>query len=271
MQWFYHPGYVYGRGIPLLPTTLHGFVLDRAAQIHARLIDAGVVTARAFQSPRPVVQRLLAQVHTPAVLAGLHDGWALATAMELWPLALLPHHWRWRAVVEPQLLAAGGTCAALRAAATGEWAINLSGGFHHARPDFSHGFCLVNDLSLGVAHLRQRGLHKHLVVLDCDLHQGDGNAVFFADDPEVYTVSLHQGNIFPMPKMRSDLDIALRPGADDKKYLAALETALKHIRRQCAPDLIVYIAGSDPYKGDRLSSLAVTQAGLLHRDRRGAE
>lgn len=159
---------------------------------------------------------------------------------------------------------------ALRAAAHGECAVNLSGGFHHARRDLSHGFCLVNDIAIGLARLRQDGIHRRVLIIDLDLHQGDGNATVFAGDRETYTVSVHEESIFPIPKTRSDLDIGLPAFTGDADYLVAVDEALAHACRHFTPEVIVYVAGSDPYEHDPLGSLQLTKAGLLARDQRVA-
>ncbi len=158
----------------------------------------------------------------------------------------------------------------LRAAATREWAINLSGGYHHARRDLSHGFCLINDIAVGLARLRHEGTHRRVLIIDLDLHQGDGNATTFADDRDTYTISVHEEGIFPFPKARSDLDIGLRPDTGDADYLGAVEQALQHAQSRFTPEMIVYVAGSDPYTDDPLGSLQVTKSGLLARDQRVA-
>jgi acetoin utilization deacetylase AcuC-like enzyme len=209
-------------------------------------------------------------VHDARVIAGLHDARDVAAAVEMPELGGLPHELVWQAVVQPQLLSSGGTYRALRAAANGECAVNLSGGYHHARRRLSHGFCLVNDVALGIARLRHEGIHRRVLIIDLDLHQGDGNATIFADDRDTYTVSVHEENLFPIPKARSDLDIGLPSFTGDPGYLNAVEEALQHARRHFAPEMIVYIAGSDPYEGDPLGSLQVTKPGLLARDKRVA-
>ncbi len=174
----------------------------------------------------------------------------------------------WEAIVAPQLHAAGGTCAALRAAADGDWAINLSGGYHHARPDLSHGFCLVNDVAIAVARLRREGTRRRILIADLDLHQGDGNARFFEADDEVFTFSMHERGIFPLPRAQSDLDMDLPAGTGDATYLERLERALDEIRARFAPEVVVYVAGSDPFERDPLGSLRLTPEGLAMRDQR---
>src|SRR2546425_226908 len=270
MQWFYNQGYDYGGGLPGSPREVHGFILHKPWEIRDQLIREGIVAALAFRKPTPVTEHELTRVHEANVIAGLRDVQAVARAIELGEVALLPPQLVWQAVVAPQLLAAGGTCEALRVAVDGEWAINLSGGFHHARRDLSHGFCLVNDIALGLSRLHHEGLHRRTLIFDLDLHQGDGNATIFAGDPDMYTVSIHEEGIFPIPKARSNLDIGLPPRTGDDAYLARVEEALAHVRRHFAPEIIVYVAGSDPYEDDPLGSLELTEAGLLARDRRVA-
>lgn len=271
MQWFYDAGYDYGGGLPGSPEEIHGFLLRKPSAIRAHLLRDRVVAASALRRPQPVSEEELLQVHDTRVVANLKDGHAVAQAIEFPLVALLPQPLVWRAVVAPQLLAAGGTGEALHVAAQGEWAINLSGGFHHARRDLSHGFCLVNDIALGVARLRQAGISRRILVFDLDLHQGDGTATFFASDPQIYTVSIHEEGIFPFPKAHSSFDIGLPPGTEDARYLREVRRALAHVQHHFQPELIVYVAGTDPYQEDSLGSLAVTEAGLLERDQTVAQ
>ncbi len=271
MQWFYDPGYDYGAGLPGLPREVHGFVLHKPSEIRAHLIGAGVVASDAFARPEAVSEGELRRVHDPRLIAALDEPASLAAAIELPELAHLPAAPLRRALVEPQLLAAGGTYLAMRTAAHGTWAVNLSGGYHHARRNLSHGFCLINDIALACARLRREGVRRRMLILDLDLHQGDGNATIFADDPEVFTVSVHEENLFPIPKMRSDIDIGLRSYAEDGDYLAAVEEAIARARRHFTPDMVVFVAGSDPYEDDPLGTLQVSAPAMRERDRRVAE
>ncbi len=270
MQWFYDPGYDYGGGAAEAPREVHGFVLHKPSEILHHLVTRGVAAASAFHRPEEAAQRDLARVHTPTLIAALGRARAVATAIEFPELAAMPDDVAWQMVVHPQVLAAGGTYAALRAAAHGEWAVNLSGGYHHARRNLSHGFCLINDIAVGLARLRHEGTHRRVLIVDLDLHQGDGNATIFADDRDTYTISIHEEGIFPIPKARSDLDIGLPSFTGDADYLEAVEEALQHARCHFAPEMIVYVAGSDPYKDDPLGSLQLTKPGLLTRDQRVA-
>lgn len=271
MQWFYDPGYDYGGGLSGSPQEIHGFLLRKPSAIREHLLQEGVVEASALRRPQPVSEAELLHIHDPHVVANLKEVHSVAQALEFPLVALLPQPLVWQAVVAPQLLAAGGTCEALYVAARGEWAINLSGGFHHARRDLSHGFCLINDIALGISRLRRAGISRRILIFDLDVHQGDGTALLFASDPEIYTVSLHAEDIFPFPKVHSSLDIELPTGTRDELYLEHVHRALAHVQQHFQPELIVYVAGTDPYEEDPLGSLALTEAGLLERDQTVAQ
>jgi acetoin utilization deacetylase AcuC-like enzyme len=268
MRWVYDRAYDYGAGLPGAPREVHGFLLRKPTEIAERLVAMGVADHRQFESAVVVSEDDLIRVHDARLIAELHDAQCVATAVEFPDLAAFGDEMVWASVVQPQLRAAGGTVHALRAAVDGEWAVNLSGGFHHARRDLSHGFCLVNDIAVGLARLRQEGIRRRVLIIDLDLHQGDGNATVFAGDRETYTVSVHEENIFPIPKARSDLDIGLAAFTGDADYLVAVDEALAHARQHFTPEMIVYVAGSDPYQDDPLGSLQITQAGFLARDQR---
>lgn len=269
IHWLYHPGYDYGAGIPLMPRRVHGFVRDKPSRIKAHLLDDGVLRQSDVEQPEPVTLADVATVHTPEVVEGLGRSADIARAVELAPLRFVPSMLARKLVVHPQLRAAGGTCAALAAAARGDWAFNLSGGFHHARPDLSHGFCLVNDVAIAIYRLREADDGAPIAIVDLDLHQGDGNAAMFAGDDSVFTASLHQSSAFPYPKLASDYDQGLADHTTDDAYLTAVDETLDATAAH-APAIVVYIAGTDPYERDDIGSLRVSRAGMLERDRRVA-
>lgn len=271
MHWYYSREYDYGAGIPGLPTEVHGFVLNKPTAIRDALVASGAVEASGFVAPEPIAVADLRRVHDAALLAALDDPVAVAGAIELHEIAALPAELVRTAVVAPQQRACGGTLAALRTAACGGWAVNLSGGYHHARRDLSHGFCLVNDVAVGLARLRHEGVRRRVLIVDLDLHQGDGNATMFAGDDAVYTLSVHEEGIFPVPKAKSDLDIGLAGGTGDDDYLMAVDEALAHAQKEFDPEIVVYVAGTDPYFADPLGSLRISEPGLRARDRRVAE
>ena len=169
-------------------------------------------------------------------------------------------------LVERSRRSVGGTIAAARAAALGSGAaVNLAGGTHHAFSDRGEGFCVFNDVAVAARDLAADGSARRFAVLDLDVHQGNGTASVFAGDDHVFTLSVHGRNNFPFVKEESDLDIELPDGADDAPFLEAVTTGVR-AALESGPDLAFYVAGADPYRGDRLGRLAVTKAGLGQRD-----
>jgi acetoin utilization deacetylase AcuC-like enzyme len=163
--------------------------------------------------------------------------------------------------------ATGGTLLAARLALSHGLACNTAGGSHHAFRDGGAGFCVFNDVAVAALALLDEGVIRSALVVDCDVHQGDGVASIFADDPRVFTLSLHCDANFPSRKQQSDLDVGLAKGADDEDYLGALEAALTTALKCCAPDLVFYNAGVDVHAEDGLGLLSLSDAGIAARDR----
>lgn len=168
-------------------------------------------------------------------------------------------------LVERSRRSVGGTISAARAALEDGVSANLAGGTHHAFADRGEGFCVFNDVAVAVRAMQAEGRIRRAAVVDLDVHQGNGTAAIFADDDEVFTVSVHGGSNYPFHKERSDLDLALPDGCKDQDYLAAVEEAVAAAIAS-GPDIVFYVAGADPYAGDRLGRLAVSRAGLSRRD-----
>lgn len=169
------------------------------------------------------------------------------------------------AMVERSRRSAGATLAACRAALEEGIAVNLAGGTHHAYAEKGSGFCVFNDAAVAVRVL-QAEAHLPIAIVDLDVHQGNGTAAILKGSPTAFTLSVHGANNFPFRKEDSDLDVALPDGTGDADYLAALGRALDALFARFAPRLIIYLAGADPYQGDRLGRLALTPAGLERRD-----
>jgi acetoin utilization deacetylase AcuC-like enzyme len=146
--------------------------------------------------------------------------------------------------------------------------VNLAGGTHHAHRDFGSGFCVFNDTAIAALAMRAEGRAGRIAIVDCDVHQGDGTATILADEPEVFTCSLHGAKNFPFRKQISDLDIELPDETDDAAYLKALDDAVQSVFERVRPELAIYLAGADPYAGDRLGRLALSIDGLRLRDER---
>ena len=162
---------------------------------------------------------------------------------------------------------AGATIAAAKAALTERCAINLAGGTHHAFADHGEGFCCYNDAAVAARVLQRDAALQRVLICDLDVHQGNGTASIFRGDASVFTFSMHGARNYPVRKEMSDLDVELQDGCDDATYLAALEQHLPKIIKDFQPQAMIYLAGADPFEGDRLGRLKLTKAGLAARDR----
>jgi acetoin utilization deacetylase AcuC-like enzyme len=169
-------------------------------------------------------------------------------------------------MVERSRRSVGATIAASRAALTSGCSANLAGGTHHAFADRGEGYCVFNDVAVAARVLQHEGLARRIAVVDCDVHQGNGTAAIFAGDAEVFTLSLHGAKNYPFKKERSHRDIELEDGTTDEPYLAVLEEALSDVIDCHAPEVAFYLAGADPYEGDRLGRLKLSIEGLRQRD-----
>jgi acetoin utilization deacetylase AcuC-like enzyme len=208
----------------------------------------------------PVPWSSLRTVHAPAYLQALRDGTLDRRAERAlglpWSRELVE---RARRSVQATVQAAGDALAE-------GLGMNLGGGTHHAGYEQARGYCLFNDVPVAVAALRAGGRLGRVLVVDCDVHQGDGTAELLAGDPETFTLSVHGGANYPFKRATSDLDVDLRTGTGDDDYLAALQEALAVAIPAARPSLVFYLAGADPWEGDRLGRLALTKAGLAARD-----
>ncbi|HJQ24000.1 MAG TPA: histone deacetylase [Blastocatellia bacterium] len=254
MKAFYSDRYV----IPLPPQ--HRFPIVKYAMIRQRLAAEGVLPANHLFHP-PLVERDEALlVHTADYYDRLVAG--LLTEREIRRLGL---PWS-TALVGRSRVSVGGTLAAARAALDDGVAANLGGGTHHAFAGHGEGFCVFNDIAVAIRVLRGEGLIRRAAVVDLDVHQGNGTAALFADDPEVFTLSLHGEKNYPLVKQQSTLDVALADGTTDDEYLYALALHLATTLDRFRPDIVFYQAGVDPFFDDRLGRLALTLVGLKQRD-----
>ncbi len=170
-------------------------------------------------------------------------------------------------LVERSRRSVGATIGACRSALDDGCGVSLAGGTHHAFADRGEGFCVFNDVAVAIRELQATGAIRGAVVIDCDVHQGDGTAAIFAGDRTVFTISIHGRRNYPLRKETSDLDLELDDGTTDSGYLDAVASALEVVAGLERPDLAVYLAGVDPYRGDRLGRLSLTAEGLAARDR----
>jgi acetoin utilization deacetylase AcuC-like enzyme len=170
-------------------------------------------------------------------------------------------------MVERTRRSSGGTLDACRAALEDGFAANLAGGTHHAFADRGEGFCVTNDSAIAARVLADEGIVRRTVIIDCDVHQGNGTAAILAGDPRAFTFSIHGEKNYPFHKETSDLDVGLPDGTDDGAYLEALDLALEEALDESEADLAIFLAGADPYHDDRFGKLALTKEGLAERDR----
>lgn len=245
---------------------LHPADVFRADKIAKELRRSGLVERDAFLVPEPATVDQLAAVHDRDYLASLHRADVLAAALEVPVPNAFGSRILERRVLLPFRRAVGGTIAVARHAADGGLGINLGGGYHHARPDLGHGFCIYNDVATAVAVLRAEGFEGRVLVVDTDAHQGDGNHAAFAGDDTVLTFSMHQGDLFPHPKIPGDLDHPLPPGVDDDEFVRILDERLAELVLLSRPALVIHVAGCDVLADDPLTGLALTPEGLVARD-----
>lgn len=245
---------------------LHPFDSFKYDKIAAELQERSLVPAEGFLVPEPIPSSTLAAVHDPAYLTSLTDHERLSEVIEVPVPGIFGEASIQARILAPFQRASGGTLAMARAALEHGVGINLGGGYHHARPEGGHGFCVYNDVAAAVWTLRRDGFAGPVLIVDTDAHQGDGNHAAFAEDPTVTTLSLQQEKIFPQPRVPGDRDVELRSGTDDSAYLARLDKELTALLETSQPTLLIHVAGSDVLWDDPLASLGLTVEGLVRRD-----
>ncbi len=275
-----------------LPIGTHVFPAEKYRRVRDRLLSTGVANAGDFLEPQPATDQDILLVHKPEYVEKLKTG-TLSPREEMeMEIPYSPE------LVHAFWLAAGGSILAARQCLQDRISISIGGGFHHAFPDHGEGFCMIHDVAVAIRRLQRDDLIRTAMTVDCDVHQGNGTAAIFAgtrtasallpsssvstvQQPataprggkmrgahagDVFTISLHQHNNYPMWKPPSSIDVDLPDGIGDDDYLAWLDNALSSGLRQFEPDLLCYIAGADPYKDDQLGGLSLTIDGLKQRD-----
>ncbi len=228
--------------------------------LYELLLGEGVAELAQFHQPETPPRAWLEQVHLPAYVQAYCEGTLDAKAQRRIGLPWSP------ALVNRTCVAVGGTILTAKLALQQGLACNTAGGTHHAFPGYGSGFCIFNDLAIAARVLQQLGLVEQVLIVDLDVHQGDGTALIFEQDPSVFTFSMHCEVNFPGTKQQSDLDVPLPEGMEDEAYLQTLDTYLPDLLTQFRPDLVLYDAGVDPHGGDRLGKLALTDTGLFRRE-----
>jgi len=249
----YHEGYDLNLGAHVFPSQKYRLVFEK-------LIAEGIASKEDFLRPEPAGDADILRVHTAEWVKKLKTATlSLSDIMKL-EVPYSPE------LVEAFWLAAGGTILAAKAAAKDGFGSNLGGGFHHAYPGHGEGFCAIHDVAVAIRSLQADGSIRKAMVVDTDVHQGNGTAAIFAKDPSVFTLSIHQKNNYPAHKPPSTLDLDLEDGVGDEEYLGALLPAVRKSLADFEPDMLFYVGGADPYSEDQLGGLALTLEGLRIRD-----
>lgn len=249
----YHPCY---SELPLPP--LHRYPITKYRELYQQLLNIGV-PASAFTPSKPVSTALLAQVHCPHYIQSLADGSIDAKAMRR-----IGFPWS-EQLFQRSLHSLGGTLQTAQAALTSGIALHLSGGYHHAFYAEGSGFCLFNDLVLAAKTLLCQGLDK-ILIIDLDVHQGDGSAAMLSDEARIVSCSIHCEKNFPYRKQRSDWDIGVAKDCSDNDYLQAVQQSLYSLLNWHQPDLVLYDAGVDIHQLDELGLLGISTQALYQRD-----
>lgn len=251
----YHPDYV-----APLPDG-HRFPMPKFKLLRDLLIKDGIIVPEQIYQPELPALELIQLVHTPQYVQDYCYGGLNYQAQRRiclpWSLALA-HRTR---------IAVGGTVLAAQLALEYGCACNTAGGTHHAFPSYGSGFCIFNDLAIASRMMQQAGLVEKILIVDLDVHQGDGTAYIFQNDPSVFTFSMHCEANFPGKKQQSDLDVPLPVGLDDDGYLQILASHLSDLLATVKPDLVLFDAGVDTHVGDRLGKLALSDRGIYRRER----
>lgn len=245
--------------VPLAST--HPFPMSKYRLVRERLLAEGSITEQHLIEPLLASDEDILLVHS-------EDYWFRCVRGDLTAQEVRRIGFPWsEALVNRSRAAVQGTILAAKSALRDGVASNLAGGTHHAYPDHGEGYCVLNDIAIAARALWRDGLVERIAIIDCDVHQGNGTAAIFQDDPDVFTFSIHGEKNFPARKEQSRLDIHLPDGVGDEEYLAILREQIPRILDNFKPDFVFYQAGVDPFKHDRLGRLKLTLDGLKRRDR----
>lgn len=239
----------------------HIFPMKKFKGLHRYLLEENIIASSDVVAPSMVDMANLQMVHTQDYAKGIMEG-----KLNKKKLRRLGLPWSKRLAIRSRLAVQGTINAAIMALQDGI-AGNLAGGTHHAMADFGEGFCVFNDVAVAIKVLQQSMWAKNILVIDCDVHQGNGTAAIFKDNPNVFTFSLHGEKNYPFKKPPSSLDIGLPDNTKDDQYLKTLGDALDVIFDDFNPDLVFYLGGIDPLETDHFGRLSLTKKGLQRRDR----
>jgi acetoin utilization deacetylase AcuC-like enzyme len=244
----------------MVETGKHVFPLQKYRLVYENLLAMGAKKEN-FLRPRPAPDKDVLLVHTHRYLKRIKSGSLSHAELKALEMRFSPE------LVRFALLSVGGTVLAARKALESGLAVHIGGGFHHAFPDHGEGFCLLNDVAVAARKVVEDRLAERVMIVDCDLHQGNGTAAALGGRKDIFTLSIHQMDVYPTEKPLSTMDIGLWAGDGDAKYLAELGAHIPKVYEDFRPNLVIYLAGADPYEKDQLGGLALTKAGLKERDK----
>ncbi len=239
----------------------HRFPINKYALLRKRIFNSQLFSPQDLCIPRAATDAEISRAHDPLYLRRLQNGQLTAKEVRRIGLPWSPE------LLERARRSAGATVEACFAALSDGIAVHLGGGTHHAFKDKGQGYCVFNDSAIAARALQAETHIQRVLIFDCDVHQGNGTAAIMQKDPTVFTFSVHGRNNFPYRKEKSDLDIALDDGADDRVYLNALQKGIRRSLKEARADAVIYLAGADPYTQDRFGRLQVSKQGLAKRDR----
>ena len=238
----------------------HKFPMAKYSRLRERILAEGIVAPEDLHEAPLASLDDLRLVHDPGYVDAVANGTVRPEIQRRIGFPWSPQ------MVERSRRSVGATIAAARAALDDGMAANLAGGTHHAFADRGEGFCVFNDVAVGVRVLQRNGHANRIAIVDLDVHQGNGTAAIFSGDPSVFTFSMHGDKNYPFKKEVSDLDVPLADGTGDDEYLSLLRAHLPDVLNRHQPDFVFYLAGADPFEGDRLGRLKMTIEGLRRRD-----
>ncbi len=249
----YHEGYDLNLGAHVFPSQKYRLIAEK-------LLAEGIASKEDFVRPEPASDSDILRVHTAEWVEKLKTGTLTGSDLMRLEVPYSPE------LVEAFWLATGGTIAAAHAALRDGFGCNLGGGFHHTFPGHGEGFCAIHDVAVAIRRMQNDGAIRKAMVVDTDVHHGNGTAAIFRKDDSVFTLSIHQVNNYPALKPASTLDLNMEDGAGDEEYLHALLPAVRHGLEEFQPGMVFYVGGADPYREDQLGGLALTMSGLKARD-----
>jgi acetoin utilization deacetylase AcuC-like enzyme len=239
----------------------HVFPSQKFRLIAETLLGEGIATREDFLQPLEASDEDILRVHKPEWVRKLKTGTLTASEVMLLEIPYSPE------LVDAVWLAAGGSILAGQRAIRDGFGANLGGGFHHAYPDHGEGFCAIHDVAVAIRRLQAEKAIRKAMVVDTDVHHGNGTAAIFAKDSSVFTISIHQENNYPAHKPPSSIDLNMMDRADDDEYLSALIPAVQRAMDAFEPEIVFYVGGADPFCEDQLGGLSLTKKGLMERDR----